>query len=86
LWVIERFEARLQNDLAVLTYTTHGNEMSLDHTYVPDAWRGRGVPAELIRAAVNEARQRRRKLRPRSSYAVTFFERHPEFADLLGPL
>ena len=80
-----QFEARCQNDIAVLSYTAHGNEISLDHTYVPDEWRGRGVAAELVRAAVKEARQRQWKLRPRCSYVMTFFERHPEFADVLAP-
>lgn len=80
-----QFEARLQNDVAVLTYTAHGHEISLNHTFVPDAWRGRGVAAELVRAAVHEARQRQWKLRPRCSYVATFFERRPEFADVLAP-
>jgi|SRR5579872_2018736 len=83
----QQFEAQLQNrmenDLAVLTYSIRGNEVSLDHTYVPDAFRGRGVAAELVRAAINEARQRGWKIYPRCSYVVTFFERHPEFADVL---
>ncbi len=78
-----QFEARLDGELAYLTYTANGDEISLDHTYVPDAFRGRGVAAELVRAAVAEARQRRWKLRPRCSYVVMFFARHPEFADVL---
>ena len=78
-----QFEARLQDDLAYLSYSVEGDTISLDHTFVPDAFRGRGVAAELVRAAVKEARQRGWKLRPGCSYAVTFFERHPEFADVL---
>jgi len=79
-----QFEAKLGNDTAVLTYTMHGDELRLDHTFVPDAFRGRGVAAELVRAAIAEARQRNWKLRPLCSYVVTFFERHPEFADVLA--
>ncbi|HWD18548.1 MAG TPA: GNAT family N-acetyltransferase [Verrucomicrobiae bacterium] len=80
----QQFEVRLEGDLAVLTYTTRGGDVSLDHTYVPDAFRGRGVAAELVRAAVAEARQRHWKIRPRCSYVVTFFARHPECADVLA--
>lgn len=79
----QQFEAQLGNDTAVLTYTIRGNEVSLDHTFVPDAFRGRGVAAELVRSAINEARERHWKLRPVCSYVVTYFERHPEFADVL---
>ncbi|MGO8700232.1 MAG: GNAT family N-acetyltransferase [Limisphaerales bacterium] len=78
-----QFEARLQGELAYLSYSVNGDEVSLDHTFVPDAFRGRGVAADLVRAAVDEARQQHWKLRPRCSYAVTFFEGHPEFADVL---
>jgi hypothetical protein len=78
-----RFEARLQDELVYLSYTMDGDAISLDHTYVPDAFRGRGVAAELVRAAVKEARQRHWRLQPRCSYVVTFFKRYPEFADVL---
>lgn len=81
----QQFEARLQNELAVLTYTLRGDEASLDHTYVPGVFRGRGVAAKLVHAAVEEARRRQWKLRPVCSYTVTFFERHPEFLDVLAP-
>lgn len=78
-----QFEAQLPGDLAYLSYRVDGDAISLDHTFVPDAFRGRGVAAELVRAAIKEARVRHWKLRPRCSYVVTFFERHPEFADVL---
>lgn len=80
-----QFEARLHGELAYLSYTVTGDEISLDHTYVPDAFRGRGVAADLVRAAVKEARQRHWKIQPRCSYVVAFFERYPEFADVLQP-
>ena len=80
----QQFEAQLAGELAVLTYTIHGKEVSLNHTYVPDAFRGRGVAARLVEAAIDEARRNHWKVRPACSYAVTFFERHPECSDLVA--
>lgn len=80
-----QFDAQLGNDIAVLSYSMRGDVVSLDLTYVPDAFRGRGVAAGLVRAAIHEAHERHWKLRSVCSYVVTFFERHPEFADVLAP-
>jgi len=79
-----QFEAHLKGDLAYLSYSVTDDCISLDHTFVPETFRGRGVAADLVRAAINEARQRHWRLVPRCSYVVTFFERHPEFADVLS--
>lgn len=79
----QRFEVRRENDVAFLSYTEDGDVVSFDHTYVPDSWRGRGVAAALVRAAVTEARARGWKVRPLCSYVVTFFQRNPELADVV---
>jgi uncharacterized protein len=79
----QRFEVRLENEVGILSYTERGDVVTFDHTYVPDAWRGRGVAAALVRAGVTEARTRGWKIRPLCSYVVTFFQRHPEFADVV---
>ncbi len=80
----QRFEVRLESEVGFLSYAIHGDEVMLDHTYVPDAWRGRGVAAELVKAAITEARLRQWKVRPRCSYIATYFQRHPECADVLS--
>ncbi|MBE0543087.1 MAG: N-acetyltransferase [Verrucomicrobia bacterium] len=66
-----------------LSYTFKGDCVVFDHTFVPDALRGRGIAAKLARAALEEARQRRWRIIPRCSYVAAFIKRHPEFADLV---
>lgn len=66
-----------------LSYTFEGDCVVFDHTFVPEALRGRGIAAKLARAALEEARQRRWKVVPRCSYVAAFINRHPEFADLV---
>ncbi|MCC6823542.1 MAG: N-acetyltransferase [Verrucomicrobia subdivision 3 bacterium] len=79
-----RFEVRVgDSPPAFLSYVHEGESVMLEHTFVPEEMRGRGVAAVLVRAALDEARQRQWKIVPRCSYVAKFIERHQEFADLV---
>lgn len=55
---LQRFE--LQADgapLAFLSYVLTRDRVVLDHTFVPEALRGRGIAAALTQAALDDARQ-----------------------------
>ena len=55
----------------------------LDHTFVDNSLRGRGVAGQLMEAAVAALRASGRKARVTCSYAVSWRDRHPEAADVL---
>ena len=81
---LQRFESQAGDaPLAFLSYTHEAEHVILDHTFVPEELRGQGMAATLVRAALDEARQRRWKIVPRCSYVAGFIERNPEFADLV---
>lgn len=81
---LQRFETRVNDAaLAFLSYVPEGGRVILDHTFVPDGLRGRGIAAALTRAALNEARQRHWKIIPRCSYVAAFIARNPAYADLI---
>jgi hypothetical protein len=81
-----RFETQAADgSLAFLDYTFTGNRITFEHTFVPDNLRGKGVAANLARAALTEARQHHWNVIPRCSYVAGFIKRHPEFANLLEP-
>lgn len=83
---LRRFELQADGaSLAFLSYTLHGEHMVLDHTFVPDELRGKGLAAHLVRKALDFAGQRGLKVNPQCSYAAEFIQKHPEFADLLDP-
>jgi phosphoenolpyruvate-protein phosphotransferase len=83
---LQRFESQAGDaPLAFLSYIHEGGRVILDHTFVPDELRGRGMAAALVRVALDEARQRHWKIVPRCSYVAGFIKRHPEFANLLEP-
>ena len=79
------FEIRLSPDAppAFLEYAVAGDHVVFKHTFVPEALRGQGLAAHLVRAALAEARRAGWKVIPRCSYVATFIQRHPEFADLI---
>lgn len=81
---LRRFEVQAGDaPPAFLSYAHDGAGVVLEHTFVPEEMRGRGVAAALVRVALNEARQRQWKVVPRCSYVARFIERHQEFADLV---
>lgn len=80
-----RFLVRLEGHEAELTYHLAGDSaLVIDHTGVPAEIGGRGVAAQLVRAAFELARGRGWKVVPACSYAAVWAGRHPEFADLVA--
>lgn len=59
------------------------NRVDINHTFVDDSLRGQGVAGQLLELAVKELRASGRKATASCSYAVKWFEKHPEEADLL---
>ena len=69
--------------LAVVTFPQREGVAEIDHTFVDPSLRGQGVAGQLLKAAADTLRAEGRKARPTCSYAVRWFETHPEYADLL---
>jgi hypothetical protein len=80
----QRFEYVLGEHVAVCDYQDRGDTWVFNHTYVPPAFRGRGVAAKLARAALELARARGKKVIPACSYIAKYIETTPEFKDLLS--
>jgi uncharacterized protein len=57
--------------------------ITIDHTFVPDQFRGQGIAAALVARAIEDARQNGTRIIPQCSYVAAQFRRHPEWADLL---
>lgn len=79
-----RFEATIDGQLAVCDYRRDGQTLVLPHTLVPVALQGRGVAAQLVRAALDWARAEKLEVEPWCSYVASYMHRHPETRDLLA--
>lgn len=56
----------------------------IDHTGVPDEWRGLGVGKALVERAVLDARERGVKIVPLCPFAKAQIQRHPEWQDVVA--
>lgn len=69
---------------AEMTFSKLGEHtIIIDHTGVPDAFRGQGVGLKLVTRAVEDARKDGKKIIPLCPFAAAQFKRHPEWADVL---
>jgi len=58
------------------------NKVNVNHTYVDKSLRGQGVADKLLTALAHDLKKNNRKAVASCSYAVDWFEKHPEFDDI----
>jgi predicted GNAT family acetyltransferase len=73
-----QFEIALGDEKAVLQYRRTPHSISLIHTEVPEASRGRGLGNQLIRAAIAYAHFHQLKVVPVCPFVKAYLEKHPE--------
>ena len=78
----QRFEDSENGKLVFADYRIRDGHYALVHVEADPELRGTGAAPRLMEAIVAHARANNLKLQPRCSYAVTWFKRHPEAADL----
>ena len=70
---------------AELTYSKAGDhKIIIDHTGVPDAYRGQGIGLALVTRAVADARAAGKQIVPLCPFAAAQFKRHPDWRDVLS--
>ncbi|WP_462265481.1 GNAT family N-acetyltransferase [Mucilaginibacter sp.] len=70
--------------IAESRYMVTGDVMDIYHTQVSDEYQGKHLGDELIKTAVDYARQHQLKITPSCSFAGAMFGRHQEFRDVLA--
>ncbi|HEX3754052.1 MAG TPA: GNAT family N-acetyltransferase [Rhizomicrobium sp.] len=79
----QRFEL-VENGLTVFAdYRVRDGKYLLPHVEADPALRGTGAAGRLMAAIVEHARAQKLSLVPRCSYAMAWFKRHPDAADVL---
>lgn len=70
--------------VAEMTFSKAGEHIIIiDHTEVPDAFRGQGAGLRLVTRAVEDARAAGKKIIPLCPFANAQFRRHKEWTDVL---
>ncbi|SEQ42112.1 hypothetical protein SAMN05216548_104229 [Faunimonas pinastri] len=71
-------------EAARMTFSRAGDHLIvIDHTEVPEAFRGQGIGLKLVQRAVEDARRSGRKIIPLCPFARAQFQRHPDYSDVL---
>ncbi|MDL2211915.1 N-acetyltransferase [Erysipelotrichaceae bacterium OttesenSCG-928-M19] len=66
-----------------LTFIKKGLKViDINHTYVPDEYRGQGYAALLLAKAVEYAKEKNKKIIPSCPYARRAFEKNEEYQEL----
>lgn len=79
---LHRFHTAVDGHGAELSYRLAGTVMTIAHTGVPVEIEGRGVAAELVKAALELAQASGWKVKPLCSYSAAYMRRHPEYEHL----
>lgn len=74
---------REQERLAELTYSKpEDNSINIDHTEVDESLRGQGVGEDLVKAAVEFARENNLKVKATCQYASKLLGRNDDYGDV----
>jgi predicted GNAT family acetyltransferase len=76
-----QFTTEVDGHRAELDYTAADGVMTITHTRVPREIGGRGIAAELMRAALKVAAERGWSINPACSYAAAYMRRQGEASD-----
>lgn len=70
-----RFEISSSDGTAHLDYLAEGSSMTIHHTFVPQAFRGKGYAARLADAAIAFAEHSNLAIIPECSYIESYLKR-----------
>ncbi|MNS15471.1 hypothetical protein D3C72_471070 [compost metagenome] len=80
-----RFEAEVDNHLALCEYAMTQEGMCFTHTEVPSALSGRGIGSLLAKAGMDHARRAGLQVVPQCAFIAAYVKKHPECHDLVHP-
>ncbi len=76
-----RYELDTEHGAAIAVYRQQGDSLVFVHTEVPPADEGKGIGAKIVRAALDDTRNRGFKIVAACSFVAAFVRRHPEYND-----
>jgi uncharacterized protein len=80
----ERFVIYAEGYEVYVEYKIRDNKVDLNHTYTHPALRGKGLAAQVVRAAFEFAKENNLKVIPTCSYVQAFVSKNNEFRELIS--
>ena len=81
-----RYEIRLGEDVAILTYVRGPEAIDLIHTEVPEHLRHDGVGGELVAFAIDDAIAKGLTVIPSCPFVEAWLRHHPDAAQRVGSI
>jgi predicted GNAT family acetyltransferase len=81
----QRWEAHVDQHLAVAEYRRRGDTIFLIHTEVPRELEGLGVASKLVQTALDDARTQHLAVVPFCPFVAGYIRRHPDYKALVHP-
>lgn len=78
-----RFELQEQGYTAFASYRLNGDVLTIPYVESPPALRVQGTAGRLLEGVVAHARGHKMKIVPVCGYAAAWFQRHPQYSDVL---
>jgi len=79
----ERFVVYIEGNEVYVEYTMAENVINLYHTFTDPALRGKGLAAQVVRAALEFAKKNNLKVIPTCSYVQAFIAKNDEYKELV---
>jgi hypothetical protein len=79
----ERFVTYVEGNEVYVEYTMRNNEIDLHHTYTHPTLRGKGLAAQVVRAALEFAKENNLKVIPTCSYVQAFIAKNDQYKELV---
>ena len=80
----KRFVIYTDGNEVYVEFEMKGDRMDMDHTYTHPNLRGRGLAAQVVRAALEYARENNLKVIPTCSYVRSFISKNEEYKELVS--
>lgn len=81
----QRWEAHVDQYVAVAEYRRRGNTIFFIHTEVPHELEGQGVASKLIKTALDDASAQHLAVVPFCPFVAGYIRRHPDYKALVPP-
>ncbi len=78
-----RFVIYTEGKEVYVEFEIKDDKMDLDHTYTHPDLRGRGLAAQVVRAALEFAKENNLKVIPTCSYVRSFINKNDEYKELV---
>ncbi|MFC5342751.1 GNAT family N-acetyltransferase [Brevundimonas staleyi] len=82
---LKRYELKVGDQVAVVTYNLSEPNLMITETLVPEALEGQGIASRLAKHVLADAKERGLLILPVCPFFSAYLQKHPEHAEAVHP-